>query len=310
MPPRFDQRKDSFDDPIKMILMGDSGTGKTGALAVLANSGWELRIVDLDNGIKILGQYLTDEGAKRVHYITLTDHMSSTTQGLVIPKGAPKTWLRVTQLLEKWQDPENPEENLGRIEEWDSNKVLVIDSLTFLSAACMRYVQYRGISGMREAPGSAKILDRWAHPYPRDFGEAQELLESLFTLLYETRLKCNVIVTAHIRYLGGGGQQSIQDKETGEIVKREVDSEALGQGYPLTIGRQLSPKIGRFFNTVVMMKSIGSGSSAKRQISTVSEERIALKTERPKDTPPYITIEGGTAGTGLAKLFEILKGKK
>ena len=42
------------DKPIKMLVIGDTGTGKTGALASLANSGYKLHILDYDNCLDFL----------------------------------------------------------------------------------------------------------------------------------------------------------------------------------------------------------------------------------------------------------------
>jgi len=56
----------------KLLLVGDSGSGKTSALASLANAGKKLRILDYDDGLDILSEYLTPEAVSRVSYITLS----------------------------------------------------------------------------------------------------------------------------------------------------------------------------------------------------------------------------------------------
>ena len=42
----------------KLLLVGDSGSGKTSSLASLANAGYNLRILDFDDGLAILPEYL------------------------------------------------------------------------------------------------------------------------------------------------------------------------------------------------------------------------------------------------------------
>ena len=42
----------------KMLLIGASGSGKTGALASLAAAGYKLRILDYDNGLDFLMRYM------------------------------------------------------------------------------------------------------------------------------------------------------------------------------------------------------------------------------------------------------------
>ena len=41
----------------KLMLVGDSGSGKTTALASLANAGYNLRILDFDDGLSILQSF-------------------------------------------------------------------------------------------------------------------------------------------------------------------------------------------------------------------------------------------------------------
>ena len=46
-------------DVTKLLLVGDSGSGKTASLAQLANAGYNLRILDYDDGLAILPEFLT-----------------------------------------------------------------------------------------------------------------------------------------------------------------------------------------------------------------------------------------------------------
>ena len=77
---------------------------------------------------------------------------------------------------------------------------------------------------------------------------AQELLEGLLQLLYDDNVKCNVVVNAHVVYIGeDNGPQ---------------------KGYPASLGKALSPKIGRYFNSCLLVQSSGVGASSKRLIHT------------------------------------------
>jgi hypothetical protein len=287
--------------PVKVINMADSGAGKTGALAALANAGWELFIMDFDAGYKILAQYLTPEGAKRVHVLTFTDPMKP--KGLaVVPKRKPQAYVRAVQALSGWKDDD---EDFGPVEKWGGNRILVIDSLTHFSRSAMRYTigNYVGLESTEPSD-----LHRWMHPWISDYGEAQDRVRVAFEMLYGEDIKCNLIVNAHVLKIGGGGKQAVKDKETGEVYIREVDSAVDGKGYPMTIGRALSPFVSTYFNTVVMMETEGSGKSADRVIHTVSQPNIELKTELPNDLPPRLVVKGGDPERGLAKLFKILRG--
>ena len=46
--------------PVKIMLIGENGSGKTGSLASLVCAGYKLRIIDTDKGVKILKSLLLD----------------------------------------------------------------------------------------------------------------------------------------------------------------------------------------------------------------------------------------------------------
>ena len=63
-----------------MMLIGDNGSGKSGAVASLADAGYNIRMLDLDNGIDVLASLLKDPKAgykrdalDRAEYDTITD---------------------------------------------------------------------------------------------------------------------------------------------------------------------------------------------------------------------------------------------
>lgn len=301
---RFDEHPFS-DHPIKLMILGDSGAGKTGSLASLANAGYRLFILDFDNGTPVLRSYLTDEGAKRVYVKTFNDRLKM--DGIaILPDGPPSSYSSAMKTLNKWDEGE---EDLGTITKWGPQDICVIDSLTFFSRAAMRDGLYQNTKDdlMKGGKESISARYRWQHPYPADYGEAQNKVENFFALAYGSYVKCNLIVNAHIEYRGGGGKQAVKDKVTGETYIREVDSEQEGTAQPVTIGKKLSPFLRRYFNTVVMLDVEGSGSQAKHVIKTVSQERIPLKNELPTVLPPRITVSGGDPKSGLAKLFEVLR---
>jgi hypothetical protein len=255
----------------KMILLGDSGAGKTGALASLADSGYNVRILDLDNGADVLSNLLRDpksmykkEALGLVDCVTLTDPMSNI-NGKLVPKKA-TVWQRAVGMLNDWKDGE---QNYGPISTWTDRDVLVIDSLSFLANAAMNFVL-----AMNARLGQ--------QPHQSDWYQGQQMLESLLQMLYDESIKCNVIVIAHVTYIGeDNGPQ---------------------HGYPSSLGKALGPKIGRYFNTVLLAKTQGSGASLKRQIITNSVPMIELKNTAPLRIKPSYPLE-----TGLADIFKDLR---
>jgi len=256
----------------KMLLIGDSGAGKTGSLASLAAAGYNLRIADLDNGLDVLSNMLSDakspykDALQRVSYQTLTDPMRNI-GGKLMPRAA-TVWNRLVKLLDNWK---TETEDFGPLSTWTSQDVLVIDSLTLASAAAMNFV-----CSMNARLGQ--------QPHQSDWYAAQNLVESLLQMLYDESIKCNVIISSHIVYIGeDNGPQ---------------------HGYPASLGKALSPRIGRYFNSVLQVRTTGSGTAIKRKILTNSTTMVELKNTAPLKVKPEYDI-----GTGLADYFADVRAK-
>lgn len=266
----------------KILLIGDSGTGKTGAQACLALAGYNLRMLDFEGGFPILisaikkqtggdhptPKQLEDRKAAlaRIHIETLIDPVKNG-----IPTEA-TAWTKAKRLMDgidEWKA-------FGPITTWTDRDILSIDSLTFLSnKAIMNYVlALNNRLGARSGVKGGKELSH--------FGTAQEEVEILLSALYSTEVKCNVIVSSHITAL--------------------ENAEEVVSGYPTSIGNKLSPKIPRYFNTMLRTKSVGSGPNARRVISTVSDSFVAAKTET-LDLPAELPLE-----TGLLQVFNSIRG--
>jgi len=269
----------------KLLLLGDSGSGKTGALPSLAIAGYNLRILDYDVGLEIVKNLLRNnkEAAQRVSYITCTDPMHSV-QGKMIPKAA-TAWAKGVNALNDWTDGDI---KLGNIQTWGEKDVLVIDSLNFMGKSALRFIQQ--MNG--RLAGS---------PYQSDFGDAQRLLENLIAMLYSDSVKCNVIVLTHVRQLGT--TQQVLDSQNRVVT---VEEEGSRKGYAETgIGRALSPTIGRYFNAVLLADIVGSGQSTRRVIRTIPHENIGLKNPAPGIAKPQYD-----QATGLAEYFAAVRGEK
>lgn len=269
-------------EQVKLLFMADSGSGKTGAICALANAGYNVRVLDYDNGLDIcvsrmtdkgfIKGYLTEEGANRFHYYTLTDKLkSSITAKLgVIPDGAPESHIKAMKLLVHWR---TATEDLGPLTEWTSNDIIVIDSLTFQGESALRFVMAREGGSMES---------KWAY-----YGAAMEYQEGLLARLYDVAIHCNVIVTSHISYFG-------EDEDE--------------KGYPSGLGKKWPPRIARYFNSVLGIRVVGFGRNQKRSIITQSGPKIAYKNPAPHIIPPEILMrvdaEGHAIG-GLADYFKL-----
>lgn len=280
----------------KLLLIGDPGAGKTGATAALAAAGYNLRYADTDNGLDILTDLLTNpvsqyvkgkspaqqaEMLARVHFETLTDPLKNI-GGKLIPAKA-TVWQRLTALLDNWS-PETtkawsnklpPAENdtaaLGPITTWGTSDVLVLDSLSRISTAALNMVL-----SMNARLGQ--------QPHQSDYFTAQTMVESLLQKLYDESVQCNVIMIAHIAMIG--------DETTG-----------VAHGYPASVGKALSPKIGSYFNSCLMVKTTGIGSNQKKKILTKTAGMVELKNSAPLRVKPEYDLE-----SGLAEYFRDVRG--
>lgn len=261
----------------KLLLIGDSGGGKTGALASLAKAGYQLRVLDCDNGLDILANLLSSDRAalSRVQYVTVTEPIKAIAGTARIERA--EGWTKCMNALSKWPDDGSTPS------EWGPDTVLAIDSLTFLSKYAMNHVLMAN-----------QRLN--AQPWEGDWNQAQNLIRKVLEMLYSDSFKCNVVMNCHITHIGRK-VESLNDK--GEVVSKEEDI----KGYPMSLGKALSPTIGTYFNHALMARSRGSGAGAKRILHTNTQGIVELKTAAPGKVKSEYPIE-----TGLADYFRDVRG--
>lgn len=280
---------------VKMALIGDSSSGKTGALASLVNDealtelfvertgeAQELFIIDLDDGLDPLRQYVQPEHYERVHFKTIKEPMRITKGGQLRPRD-PAIQMRVLEVLDQWKDGD---ENYGPISDWGPNRILVIDPFTAYGVGILRWVR---VLNNRYA-----VLQREG----KDFGPAQELEHEFFDLLFDVRIKCSVVVTSHINYQEAYGEAPeivVGKGKDGEIVTEKEE-----RGYMMALGKKNPPIIGRHFNTIVMAKATLTGREVKRVIRTQSTAIVQLKNPFEKELPVELPL-----ATGLAEIFKV-----
>lgn len=228
---------------IKVMLIGDSGTGKTGSLASLVED-YDLRILDFDNGLDILKAFVTRNNPERlgsIDYESVRDeYKASERLGATVTK--PTAYVEASKLLTKWSDDSIP----GN---WGPNTVFVLDSLTTLGKAAFEWARV-----INQTTGNGN------HDQRAWYGTAQGALENIIALITSDAFEANVVVISHVSY----------DEANG-----------LTKGYPTTIGKALGPRIARYFNNLVLAESSGTGEKVKRTIRIVPNDLIDLKTSAP-----------------------------
>lgn len=252
----------------KMLLMGDSGSGKTGALASLVKAGYKLRILDFDNGLETLKTFVNEEcpaNADNVEFRTLRDKRKAGPEGSIID-GPARAFVDAVKMLDNWKYKDGETEiDYGKPSEWGSDTILVVDSLTFMSDAAFDW---------REQLVSGGKYDKRAV-----YGDAQNAIENVLSLLTGPSFRANVIVIAHVKYV--------------------ENPDGTKKGYPTAIGSALSPTIPRYFNTVALCQTSAGG---KRTIQTAATAMIDLKNPKPFAMAKSYSLE-----TGLADFFNILR---
>jgi len=286
------------DEPVKALILGDSGAGKSGSLASLVLAGYKLHILDLDKGVAILRNLLSSPNSPYAKYakehninvnelvysIPLTEKFKMV-GGRAVPLTA-QAWSKATGALEKFKIGEL---DLGNIGNWGLDTVLVIDSLTMLGFAALWNVQ---------ALNNRLGADFSGYDWQRDVGLAQSSMERLLQLLQSNNVNCHVVVISHITFV---------DDSKGVAVAPSRDPEAPNiqvRGYPSAIGRSLSQRLGRYFNNSFQVDIQGSGTGARRYIYTFPPSNILVKSSAPYALKQKYSIE-----TGLAEIFAALRGQ-
>lgn len=259
-------------DLVKMLNVGESKSGKTGQLVSLVLAGYTLWVLDYDSGLDILANLLrgNPEALSRVHYETLRDK-TTIVGGVVKWKPPVLAFAKAGETLQKWG-----------VESFGSNDIVVLDTLTTLSEAAFL-----------AALSAVGRLN--AQPQLQDYGWMADRVKLFIEMLTSPELKCNVIVNTHIRYLG------VEEETIVGTAKDRVISTVTG--LPNAKGQEISRTVSRYFNTVILTRSFGTGPATRRQISTQPQGVIEVATSNPKGVKPTYSIE-----TGLAELFSDILG--
>lgn len=153
---------------VKTMIAAESGSGKTGLLASLANSPRikRLAIIDLDRGLQILDAYTRPEAKAKIHFVSLDpfDRMAADV---------------MVRMAAHWK---TPDEDLGPTAKWGPEDVFVIDTGTAAGQAIYTYVTE-----------TLNIKDDRAI-----FGEAQDRFEK-FMAFCCYKLPCHFILLTHTK---------------------------------------------------------------------------------------------------------------
>jgi hypothetical protein len=258
-------------DYVKLLLIGDAKSGKTGSLVSLVKAGYKLRILDLDNLLDILKfliQSQCPDKIDNVEFRTLRDKRKMTQAGPLID-GAPRAFTDAIKMLDSWKYTEDGVEvDLGKPATWGRDCILVLDSLSRLCDSAYDWREPLTPKGSKSGEADARAT----------YGDAQDAVEGVLAGLTSKSFETNVIVIAHGQYM---------DLPDGTM-----------KIFPQGVGKKLSPKIPQYFPSYIRYKNQGG----KRTIQTVSDPTIDLANTRPDKMATTYPVE-----TGLADFFAVLR---
>lgn len=159
----------------KALYIGDSGTGKTGSLVSLLSAGYNLKILDMDNGLDSLVHYARAQCPERlvnVEFETIRDEYRASKAGPVI-KGAPIAFVKALEIMTKWAEVE------------DENTVFILDSGSAFGKAAYEWA--KGLNPMAKDPR------QW-------YFAGQQAVEATIAMLTGDQFKMNVLVITHVNY--------------------------------------------------------------------------------------------------------------
>jgi hypothetical protein len=174
MPSLNEYEKSRF---VKVLFVGASGAGKTGALTSLVEAGYQLRIADFDSGLDALIFHLKEKklDLSKVQFMSFRDKVKMGPTGTKLD-GPPRAYPGVLAALDEWEDGSNPSE-------WGEDTVFVLDSLTNVGRAAFWWAKHT--NPMTKEPR------QW-------YSTGQDLLLDLLANLTAETFRAHVIVISHL----------------------------------------------------------------------------------------------------------------
>lgn len=278
------------------LIMGDSGNGKTGALASLLNTGAHfVRIIGHDRNWDSLVRYVKPEFRANVDIVPLEDTQSGSQTSEIAPTDPPSAFIRGVQLMTHWKytRPDGKVVDLGRPRDWGNDTTVVLDSLTSQGrAAVLRQRFLRPTKDLRKLSFGAQV-------------EQQAFLDAAMLDKY----RFNFIAISHLKLIGPK-DPDIPEKlsEEEKAVKRavaEAQAEMVPFKYfPSATGEQLAKNVAMNFNVVLLadkkVTGIGAGAKVQRVLTWTPRDNMDLK------MPDYGLKDPLDIATGLLDIYRAM----
>lgn len=236
--------------PPRVLICGKPASGKTGAIAQLANAGYRVLLFDMDQNARVIGSYLKPGHADifietfTVAKITNTNLFDGQTK--TATQDAVKEMRRFCKLLEHWK---TPTEDLGPSAKLTSKDVIVVDSGTFLGDLLLL--------AAHEDPDTKRDLRSL-------YNVAGKYYSAILDYLTGNKVGASVIVLTHITQTGDKNDQ-------GQIVGNPED-------IPVAVGEKMSKKMSTYFSDIWHLEV---GRTGERSFKTAATSKMGLRTSAP-----------------------------
>lgn len=267
--------------PIKCLAVGKPGAGKTGMLISLCLEDPDVRlfIANYDRGnISTLANLIAFDPitkaprppevvarlSAQIQYHNFQDQIR-TVNGVTMVTGTVNAFKDLGGKLNDWGD------GFGGMNQWGPKDWLVLDSISAMGDAAMRYT-------------ASQVNRLNKRPEQSDWGDAINRLSLLLEMTNDPAIPCNVLAITHVRFVG--------DQERGTDAKgqaKELDM------VPNALGQKLPQEIGRYFNNIIEIRVVGEGPGTRRVIYTQPPGGLVLRSSNPAMVKPEYPVDKGFA---------------
>jgi len=278
---------------VRALLCGEPGTGKTGSVAALLNTGrYVVRMLDLDGNNRALLRHTKPEYLGKLDIVSVEEELVWSTAHIAT-RGQPRAFERAIRLCGNWSwtDPATGEEvKHGGLYDWGPETVLLVDSLTALGRRAMENTLYR--------EGRLEKGARF-----QDWGLAAKDQEALVELVTSAKVKCHVLVTSHIKLIGPP-QEAEGDTLEQREAKAKVAEKVQWTMRPSALGQKLPAQIGQHFDYVLLYEVRADGrGNPRRVIRTRPSDGLAgIRVPDEGALEPELGV-----ADGLARLFDAVR---
>lgn len=274
--------------PAKILLSGFPGTGKTGALAALANAGWKLRIIDFDGNYEVLKHYVRDTAD--VDIVTLEDpiRMGSRAMGV---DGVPTAFAGADALLDKWRYKEGDAwVDLGASKLWGTDTIVCVDGLTGLTQAVWNKAL---VFTNAQAGGDMRRV--------YDFAANEEL--SFIRRITAGSNGYHTICISHLKIVGPP-EIGKQDEQMVKEAKRFAGEAIPPRLCPTAVGRNLALNFAGEFPTHIRAVIEDTGGKVRRTLQYEATPEVDLKI--PASAEAIKSLGKLEASSGLVNVMAAL----